>query len=48
MEPSKAKSGVTRAVAEVLGPVSAYEGFFVTRKTENGYAAAGAVAQTAP
>jgi predicted O-methyltransferase YrrM len=30
--------GVTRAVAETLGPVSAYEGFFVMRKTGGGYA----------
>jgi predicted O-methyltransferase YrrM len=30
--------GVTRAVAEVLGPVSAYQGFFVMRKVDGGYA----------
>lgn len=29
--------GVTRAVAEALGPVSAYEGFFVMRKLGGGY-----------
>ncbi len=29
--------GVTRAVAEALGPVSAYEGFFVMRKVGRGY-----------
>jgi predicted O-methyltransferase YrrM len=29
--------GVTRAVAEILGPVSAYDGFFVMRKLGGGY-----------
>jgi hypothetical protein len=29
--------GVTRAVAEALGPVSAYEGFFAMRKSGGGY-----------
>lgn len=29
--------GVTRAVAEALGPVSAYDGFFVMRKLGGGY-----------
>lgn len=39
--------GVTRAVAEALGPVSAYEGFFVMRKTGGGYAPVDLTGRTA-